>query len=57
MDILSTILYTHPLYTHSNVLIEVSPLSHGAIAAAEEGEEVARKESVQLQEQVVHSHV
>ena len=42
---------------YSNVLVEVSPLSCGSVAAAQEREEVAGKERVELQEEVVDSHV
>ena len=42
---------------YSNVLVEVSSLSCGSVAAAQEREEVAGKERVELQEEVVDSHV
>lgn len=43
--------------THSYILLKVTPLSSGPVPTTQEGEEVAGKESVELQKEVVDSHV
>ena len=43
--------------TYGYVLLEVSPFSSGSIATTQKGEEIARKQSVELQEEVVDCHV
>ena len=43
--------------TYGYVQTKVAPLSRGAVAASQEGEEVAGKQSVELQEEVVDGNV
>lgn len=57
--------YFHSLYigskcrvsTYSYELIEVASFSHGTIATFQKGEEVAGKESIQLEKEVIGRHV
>lgn len=43
--------------TYSNELMEVASFSRGTIATFQKGEEIAGKESIQLEEEVIDRHV